>query len=226
MARSRQRRYFRRGFSRTPGDWVYRPRLVDDEGAALDSAGSYGARQTITAGVGGSGGCILYDSHNFVQENVLFGLGNASITLPSTARAEGGTAKIIRVQGTIFMTPSTWTVGTFIQLGLRFGIWEQDPNGGSIVAPAAYSLWVNNPALGLQNIAAFWANTRAWQREFRVQWFFENNQQRWVLPFNFAVNRRLKPNECYALWTETQAGSATIELDYWLRTFVADEAGG
>lgn len=211
---------------RVSGDWVYRACLYDETGGALDSIGSYDpTEQTVVAGFGNSGGCVLYDSHNYVNNiATLFGQAAGNyIPLAAPARPEGRTSKVIRVQGNIIWRPSSWAVGSSFRLGLRFGIWEQDPTTGSIVAPAAENMWSPIILGALDTHPVFFANTRSWQKEYRISEQFSENTVRFEKAVNFKVNRRLKPNECYALWVETSAGSTTLLFQYWLRTFVADE---
>jgi len=212
---------------RRQGDWVFRPNFLDPEGAILTNDGSYANdEQVLDAGVGASGGCILYDSHNFANTNRL-GIDNVlgfDITQAASSRAEGARSVLIeRVQGSILWRPSSWAVGNDFHLGLRFGIWEQDPDSGSLFVNPSYTLWESVAGGGTGDLAAMHANSGQWQREHRINEYFVENNNRFSLNVNFPVRRRLRPNEAYALWAQTKLGSVRLFLQFWLRTYVVDD---
>lgn len=220
MAKSR-RRSFRS--PRTRGDWVYRPQLLDDEGNAIDTGGTYDPREsTLTPGLLNSLAKVLYDSHNYVQASVVGA--NIPFVMPAPARAEGGNPKILRVQGMVEFRPSAWAIGNAVRLGMRFGIFEQAADGGGFLIPAGYSMYTATS--NIMDNPHRWANDGFWQKEIRYTDYLQSgSSNRWSLYFNFKVNRRLQPHQCYGIYVES-GGDVTLFLRFWFRTFVVDEAGG
>lgn len=219
----RNRRMPKRGKARSgpKADWVYRPNLRDEAGSLIDDLGTYDpVVQTLLAADPNANAAVLYDSHNRQMNTVTFGA--VPFQFPRMARAEGGRAKIIRVQGQHIVTPSTWALGSTYRLGIRFGIFEQDPASGAFLIDPSYGLWV--AAGDVQLGAAAWANDRKWQHEMRYGTAFSPDRpQMWNFRFNFSVNRRLMPNECYGMFYSTFGGSVTTIHQMWYRTLVADE---
>lgn len=202
-------------------DWVYRPDFFDELGALIDDNGSYSrGDKTLAPGDVNANALILYDSFNFVSKSNLL-TSNLGTIQPAWTRAEGSRAKIIAVEGTMIVRPSTWALGSTFMLGMRFGIFEQDVGTSAFLIDPTYALWTNPAAMALS--PARWANDRNWQREFRRQEAFATNDVRWQFYFRFRVNRRLKPNECYAAYVATDGTSVTLVYNAWFRTLVADE---
>lgn len=202
------------------GDWVFRPNILDEAGGLVEALGTYEpAGKNLTAGFANAKGSILYDSHNRRQS--LFLAGTVMEVMGAPGRAEGRGARIHRVMGTINVSPTTWTVGSRFDIGFRFGVFEQDPSSGLILVDANYNMW--NAGAAKTDQPAFWANNRQWQHERRDIQTFSDNGVSFVYRFNFPVKRTLKPHECYAVYVETVTGSATVNLWYWLRSFVSDE---
>lgn len=228
MARSKRRASFRRR-PFTPADWVYRPCLQDAAGAAIDDLGTYDQNVgLLTAGPANANFHVLYDSHNhLVQSKGPSLAGATALTMPMAARAEAMRPKIMRVQGVTLVRPTAWTVGSLTMVGFRFGIWEQDPQSGSILIDPAYSMWTGGGAGINQLRPATWANDRNWQVERRLMVAFgENSSGAWTMRWNFTVNRRLDPNEAYGVYMESDSTWATatnVQYKHFIRTLVADE---
>lgn len=227
MAKSRRPRRFS-SRRRVAADWVYRPNLIDLAGALIDDLGSYDhAGGTLVGGPTNANFHILYDSHNYLVQTkgpTLAGVGGQA--LPMAARAEATRPLIMRVQGTMLFKPSAWAVGSIFQLAWRFGIFEQDPQSGSILIDPSYSLW-NSGNAGINQLRpATWANDRNWQHERRYGQAFHDNGAYFMQRFNFRVNRRIDPNECYGLFLESDiffVSSVNLLYQLWFRTLVADE---
>lgn len=207
-----------RGFTR--GDWVYRANLRDEAGALIDDLGTYDPiAQTLGAGLVNANAAVLYDSYNRFSKMVQ-PPGVAPAGIPMAARSEGGRARILRVQGVQTFSPSTWALGSVYSLGIRFGIFEQDPSSGAFLLDPTYSMWVRtNNMLD----PATWANDRQWQHERRIVVNFNDNNQTLNWRFNFAVNRTLQPHFCYGIFYETLAGSVNLTSRLFYRTLVVDE---
>lgn len=214
-----------RRMTKSPGkrgprpDWVYRPNGLDDVGAVVDPWGSYeGAVKPMGAGIAAATLAILYDSHNYVANAVL---ANApSVLIRAPARAEGGKARILMVEGVLLVTPSTWAAGSSFDLGCRFGIFPQDPSDGALFVDAQYSLW---QATSQTDHPAYWANDRQWQKEARFNETFLENRATFRYNFRFPVRRTLRPHECYALYLESATGSVSLNMRTFFRTLVSDE---
>jgi len=219
MARTRRR------MSKTPrkrADWVYRSDIFDEAGALLDGKGTYTPRGTaVSAGVANAVGKVLYDSHNR-RSFVTMDAGNVLASLPAPARAEGGRAQMLAVQGQIIVIPSTWSIGSIVNMGFRIVELEADPIDGTASIDAAYTMMAVS-AVNAQQCANF-ANDRDWDWEFRSNRSFETGATmgRWSIPVRFRTRRRLKPNNGYYLYVEN-AGSVTTTIIPWLRTLVVDE---
>lgn len=226
MARSKRRRSFSR--KRVSADWVFRPCLVDVAGAVIDDLGTYDQIVgTLVAGAANANFSVLYDSHNHVAQTMGALAGAPIRSMPQAARAEASRALIMRVQGVCIYRPTAWAVGSIFSLGFRFGIWEQDAQTGNVLVDPAYSMWASGGAGVNQLRPATWANDRNWQHERRTgATFGENNSAYFMQRFNFRVNRRLDPNECYGIWMEADTffvSSINLQYQLWFRTLVADE---
>lgn len=207
--------------SRGPrADWVYRPNVHDAAGALVDDFGTYEPTvKVLLPGDPAAIAAVLYDSHNYINPSTQ--AGNVPRPVPSSGRAEASRALIKAVQGTVIFRPSTWALGSVWRLGMRFGIFEQDPNSGAFLIDPLYAMW-SLPTLN--NVKpAVWANDRKWQHERRSALTFSDNSQIWVWNFRFRVNRRLNPNECYGIYTATQSDSVNLIMQMFFRTLVSDE---
>lgn len=186
----------------------------------LDDLGTYDATvQVLAAGAPGNA-AVLYDSHNRLSAIATF-VANVPDPFPQVARAEGGRARIVRVQGWLAATPTVWALGSRYLLGIRFGMFEQDPSTGAFLIDPTYSMW-SIPG-NVQLSPAVWANDRQWQHERRIDVSFNDNNQTLNWRFNFAVNRSLQPNWCYGIYLESQAGSVALNTRFFFRTLVSDE---
>lgn len=223
MARSK-RRSFRRSSSpsRPKADWVYRGDVHDAAAGLIDTFGTYtpGGSFSQTPGIAAASVHWLYDSHNY-RSFTAGQPGNLQFRMPSHWRAEGRNPLCLRVQGWIGIGPSTWALGSFYWLGIRFGVFTQNAQTGNAVFPVQYSMW-SYPADDMLAPARF-ANDRSWFREFRHVEHFNDNSMRKNLRFNIKLRRRLKPNEGLGMYTETADGSVNINITTALRTLVVDE---
>lgn len=207
---------------RVKADWVYRGDIHDETGALVDDGGSYTASQkTLTSGGPQAIAPILYDSHNYVKSGTMIGGAGTIIPMGMAARAEAMRPLIMRVQGVVHVSPSTWALGSAFHLGFRFGVFEQDAQTGLLLIDPAYNMWT--AVANVDTAPSRWANDRKWVRETRTAVTFSDNSQFFNFRFNFKTKRRLNPNECFAVYTETFTGSVNLGLRYFLRTLVADE---
>lgn len=214
-------------FARMPKpDWVYRTDAFDGAGVLADSHGSYVNRTTtVLAGPNEAVAKVLYDSHNYIQR--LVQIGGQQIVLSSSARAEGRSAFVHRVQGVVFATP-IWSGTDNARFGFRFGVFEQDENSGDLLLEAGYTMWSETNLGNIALSTAMFANDRMWQRERRFFAIRESgvSPSVYAFPFNFPVRRRLNPDQCYAMYFEgdaTPVASVNIVLRPFLRTLVSDE---
>lgn len=220
MARTR-RRMAKPPRRRQRADWVYRPRLYDDAGNAFDDLGTYDpVTKSLVAGISTPQAGVLYDSHNYMTQAVAT-TAASNVRLARAARAEGRNPKVMRVQGMMTVRPSVWAIGSQIQLGIRFGIFEQSPDVGSLILDPEYTMWLQT--IEGKDSPATMANDRKWQHERRFIRLFDTNATQFTLPFNFRVNRSLLPHECYAVYFEGSSSSVNLVLQCWFRTLVQDE---
>lgn len=228
MARSRRRRSFTRR-ARVAADWVYRPNYQLADGTIIDDLGTWDPLSgTLLAGLANANFHVLYDSHNRFAQLQSQGLAPGISYMPNAARAEATRPKIMRVQGVIHYRPTAWAIGNILHWAVRFGIFEQDPQSGSVLIDPSFHILNAAPIAGAPMLrAATWANDRNWQRQFNRSHSFGDNGQTWTLFVNFAVNRRIDPNECYGIYMEASGGgyASSVNMFYqlWLRTLVSDE---
>lgn len=204
------------------GDWVYRDNIFDEAGSPVDALGTYTPNlSSLTAGIDNAHGKILYDSFNAIHQTAPLA-GNIGLSWPRYGRAEGRNPTILAVQGVLLLQPSTWTLGSIFVIGIRFGKFEQDVTTRSLLVDNTYTLWAAPTDMTAR--PARWANDRSWDREHRDQNQFAtgNETVSWKYRFNFRTKRTLKPNECYAMYVETLAGSVTLNARYMFRTLVSD----
>lgn len=217
MARKRRTMSARRA---PRGDWTYRGILFDGAGAIVEAFGAYNpALAPVVAGTAGANIAILYDSYNYTQHAII-----GPVVYPRHARAEGRNPLVKRVRGSLIVTPSTWALGSTFALGIRFGVFEQLPDTGGIFLDTEYNMW--SFASNVADAPANWANRRDWVKEVRFRQDFLENKTSWTLHFNFPVNRRLLPHQCFAAYFETsgsQPASVTINIQRWLSALVVDE---
>lgn len=203
-------------------DWVYRTNAIASDGS-IDGLGTYQNVASTLVG-GGSAAWILYDSHNH-KELLLRGQsppGGVQQSLSMAARAEGRNPLIRRVSAMIRVNPSAWALGSSYVIGLRLGIFEQDPDTGNVLLDVSYSMFAD---LGNAYVAD-WANSRENLREYRRYVLFTDasSSGQMHVQLNWAGMRRLLPHQCLAIYAETQGGSVNTTWQRWCRTLVADEA--
>lgn len=211
-------------------DWVYRHggRPEATSVNANDLLGTYDS--SIVAhgtGVANAQGHILYDSQNYMRASVRETFGGVLSHVPRAARAEGRKPSILAVEGIVYWEPDTWALGQLMAIGMRVGVFEQDPGSGNILIDPEYSMWEDAQYVAGSSLSTVvdWANNgrgNAWER--RVHYGFSDNQAFTVLRVRWRGRRALLPNECFALFTELEGTSVNTRVQYWLRTLVADEA--
>lgn len=216
MSRARKKGASRR----MRADWVYRPREYDEElGTYLLDHESYGPSTfTVTSGVGGIVGAVLLDSTNYLHEQT-----GISRRMPSSARPSRFRRPTVHmVAGIIDIEPTTWALGTILQLGARIGVWQQDAVSGDLLTPSAnYSMFaVTNYA----QMPAIWANDRRnnlWERRWHDNFSTSNDQAQRTLPIGARVKARLSEDEALGIFLEVPAGSVNLRGQFWLRTLVS-----
>jgi len=225
VARSRRRAKGSRR-SKPRADWVYRDHMYDEAGALINSQGTYNNLPTVLAPAPANAlGKILYDSKSFMK-HAAGSTPFVPLVMAGSARAEGKRAQIMAVQGMISIRPSTWALGSNLVVGIRFGVFEQDPGTGGILVDPSYSMFASFANVALS--AANWANDGQWDRERRVYVTFSDNSQVYNHYFFFRTRRFLKGHECYAVYLEANnqsgtTGSVNSNVTLWLRTLVSDE---
>jgi len=200
---------------------------MDSTGEDADLVGSYsGFIPAHLTGPANAQSHVLYDSQNYTRQVLggQFGVGLGQ--LGRVARAEGRRPLILAVEGIVYWEPSTWALGNLMAIGMRLGVFEQDPGNGVFLVDAAYSMWVDEPAVASSSLSTVgdWANNgrgNAWER--RIHYGFSDNQAFTVTRIRWRGRRALQPNECFGLYTELEPTSVNTRTQYWLRTLVADE---
>jgi len=227
VARSRTRRTATP--KRRKADWVYRGNArigTDPDGSDADLLGTYEPFIfSHTTGPGNSQGHVLYDSQNWLAS---VGAGGADIgtglrTLNRSARAEGRKPTMLAVEGIVYWEPTTWALGNLMAIGMRIGVFEQDPGTGNLLLDTAYSMWRDETGGSLSTVG-MWANNgrgNAWER--RIHYGFSDNSVFTVARIRWHGRRTLMPNECFALYTELEATSVNTRTQAWIRTLVQDE---
>lgn len=224
MARTRRRRFSPR---RRKADWVYRGNAlgnsVDPPLDNTDTLGTYtSAIVSIASGLANARGHILYDSQNRFLTLMGPSLGGVA-TGNRAARAEGQKPLMLAVEGGLYFEPSAWAVGNVVSYGIRLGVFEQDPNLGSLLLPADYSMWNTGSSNGPDVYAN---NGRMNAREWRWAKGYTDAGTTSVARFHYfrwKGRRRLEPNECFALYCEVPSTSVTGRFQFWFRTLVSDE---
>lgn len=211
-------------------DWVYRSsgHIESTAGAGVDLLGTYDSNVlNHTSGTAASQGHILYDSQNYLRTPVRETFGGVLSHIPRAARAEGRKPTILAVEGIVYWEPSTWALGSLMAIGMRLGVFEQDPGSGNVLLDPEYSMWNDGPyaAGGSLSKVVDWANNgrnNTWER--RIHYGFSDNSVFTVVRVRWRGRRSLLANECFALYTELEGTSVDTRTQYWLRTLVADEA--
>jgi len=206
-------------------DWVYRGVSYDEEGTPVDLvAPTYSSsaialnNQTMVS--------WLYDSKNFSVGIVGGTPGPVSAAQPSASRAEGRRVRILGTFINVLCSANAgWIASANFNLGVRVGIFEQDPTDGDAILPAAFSMYAEN---GVQDQPAVWANsqrTNLWEARFRQVYTAGVNTgiiwvRKWVSFGPRGIT--LGSNEGLGLYFENDGNVAT-SLTRWCRSLVVDE---
>lgn len=219
-------------------DWVYRGFEYDMQGnAAATQVASYVNCQrnalTYTLSPGTPVGLVLYDSHDYLGSptKAFNAASGEQLMLGREARAEHGTVKVHAVEGTLYLEPTTWTVGSDFMVAARLVICEQNLQTGALALPAAYTLLgagiVGN---GLGNDASDYAN--GWgnlqTRIIRQAFSTENDMARMALRFRWKGKRSLPQHLCLGLYVESAGpaiGSTTLRVGPLFRSLITDSTG-
>lgn len=204
------------------GDWVYRSNQYTNTTPATisDTLGTYDANvRTLTTGVATANTLVLVESQNRILHVTAGPAVNQMSIGGGQARPDDKGRKCLRVQGHIYIEPSTWAIGNIMAIGVRIGAFEQDLTGVASV-DALYTMWNNNtPSVP----AAYWSNqgrTTLWSRRF-YKGFSANDQTIMVVQVNAKINCRLNPHEALMLWLEGESTSVNMRYQTWLRTWVS-----
>jgi len=209
---------------RSRRDWVYR-----NDGAALttggiviltaDELGTY-TPNPLVIGQDDTAGLILYDSRNYLRAMTHGGAGTLG-AINMGARAAGKRAQLHWVSGMLFVTTSSWALGSVMRVGFRIGIFGQSISGGNLEAPAGYSMFTNP---GESTVADFANQQRANQWEKRVAHAFSADTGAiFGIPVSTRVRGSLNDDECLALFVEGGSDTVGLSIVPWLRTLVTDE---
>jgi len=210
---------------RQRADWVYRGYEYDEEGGAVLDHETYGNSVFTLSGTTPAAG-VLYDSRAYLMESTTRGGGPGAML--KAGRAEGGRRPhIIRVQGYIFPEPTTWAVGSLIEVAFRIGIFEQDIPTGDVITPSIdWTMW-NNVGL-LPEQSATWANMRRqnlWERRIRRRFSTSNDQAASTIIVNATISAKLNEEECLAIVGQCSGASVDMRGQWWLRSLVVDPHG-
>lgn len=210
-------------------DWVYRSNqfpVNDPAGGAILSGDTLGTYEVnaFTVPSGTAAGRWLYDSKNhLVGLTRLAGAGGVPIfgSMLKAGRAEGSRPTILRTEGMIITTVSTWAVGSVKYYGWRIGDFEQVPDTGAMSLDASYSLMFNVN----QTKPADWANQKNWVRERRHYQTFGDNTAGSAMHFvSWSGRRTLREDRGWGIYMEVDnLVSSNIVWRLWLRSLVVDE---
>lgn len=219
MAKSRRKATARRS-SRPKADWVYRANVrAAAPLVGADALGTYEpAVRNINSGHQEGNAIVLYDSHNYVAGAVR--TPSALGVLPNAGRAEGSKATALRVEGQMYLEPSTWAVGNIMAAGMRIFVAEQDIASGLCLLDPDYSMWENTVTT---QPADFANNYRMNMREVRFFQGFDTNDVLWSIRFGWRGRMRLQANEALWLWLELEGTSVNGRYQSWFRTLIQDE---
>lgn len=202
---------------------MYRPNIYLADGSLHDGLGTYKPElTTVTAGLQNAYGGVLYDS-KAAMAAPMENLANAAVQGMSAAgRAAGSRARVLRVQGRIYIEPSTWAVGSIVMMGFRIGVFEQDTGSHRMSIDADYTMWTVTTANHTQ-CATFANMSREHIWETRFMRIFGSNDVSWTLPIDVRMKRTLRDNEGLFIYSEGETGAVSTKLQFWLRTLVQDE---
>lgn len=217
----------RRGGSRRPvlrekADWVYRSsvRAIGTQLPGNDTLGTYEALvRGQSSGVTNATALILYDSQNRRMATGRFAAGPGGFQ--AAGIAGGRSPRVLGVEGSIYVEPSSWAVGNLIAHGMRVCIFEQDVASGSALLDVDYSMWAN----ATTSSPADWVNQgRSVLLERRRHHGFSQNQTFFTAGFRWRGRRVLAPHEGLFLYLELESTSVNVRFQTWFRSLVADEA--
>lgn len=173
MARSRKSRVPRGTRRRRPrADWVYRNDVVGED-SALNSYGGWqpsNVVRSLGSGIDGAISTILYDSPNFLRvlngADIVAGGVGADWILSQAARiTERKHPTAIAVEGHVYWSPTTFTLGSRLIVKGRLGWYEQDDDTGQVLLETGFDIWdgpgdtlANNANNSIEHIHDFcWA---------------------------------------------------------------------
>jgi len=146
---ARSRRHVPRG-TRKKADWVYRPDVLL-EGAPINLGGWMGQVEmpytgSISAGSTNAQALILLDSQAVLRQMSVFdefGAASADIGhIPNASRPEKLSRPTVhRVDGTLWIRGTIWTLGARVACGVRLGWYEQDLDSGQLSLDVDYCMW-------------------------------------------------------------------------------------
>lgn len=199
------------------GDWVYRGEALLPDGTH-DFLESYGPNVLAqTSGRTNAAALILYDSHNHLAQGLTASQG---WRMSKAGRAEGRKAVITGVDGTMYIQPDTWAVGSVIGWGFRIMAADQSPESGVVDVPAGYGMWTPSAPI----TASEFANDKRVLQERRFFKGFASNASAIVqLHFRWRGRKALAEGECLCLYMEGEPTSTNIQAQLWFRTRVIDE---
>jgi len=167
-------------------------------------------------------GLILYDSKNYLRTMTHGGVGGGFGAISGASRAAGKRAAIHMTTGILLVELSSWALSREMRLGLRIGVFEQDPGSGLISVEPGYSMFVNTGDTAVNS----WANAQRrnrWERRVYRGFSSSNEGGLITIPVMARGAVRLDDNECWALYLEVEDGSQNMNITPWLRTLVSDE---
>jgi len=218
----KRRRFTGRRKARSPRkDWVYRDDGLSTDASTADDLGTYSPNAVVISSPAITG-LVLYDSHNYMRASTHGGGGGLGF-LQAAARATGRRASAYAVRGQILVDTASWTVNDELILGLRIGVFKQDPGNGQLLIEPLYSMFQNAGDISISTYANR-QRQNMWERRYiRNQPGGETLPATFTIPVHLRCNVRLADDDCLALFMELDQGSVNARITCWLSSLIADE---
>lgn len=202
-------------------DWVYRDDGMNSDVSTPDDLGTYSPNAVVIASPAITG-LVLYDSHNYLRAATHGGGGGLGF-IQNAARATGRRAQTHWVRGQLLVDTASWAVNDELVLGLRIGVFKQDPSNGQLLIEPLYSMFQNAADVTI-SVYANRQRQNLWERRFiRTQPGGETIPPTLTIPISTPARARLMDDECLALFMELDQGSVNARITSWLSTLVSDE---
>lgn len=209
MARGRRRTS---GRPRAKRDWTY-----------TDDAYSPNSSLTLAPGIAGIIGVPLSYSDNAIRVGI-FGSVNTAPTLPAWKGGyvvpEGGRNRCHAVEGWLYFTPDTWTIGQNYTLKARLLHLPMEPTTGQALITLDYSMFV----ISAGETPAQHANAgflKEWMlQDANISGTAVSSRGAWLLKINWRSEKGItfSPDRALIMAVESRAGSIGMRMTPHLRS--------